>query len=278
EQNGDWYVRPTRPLGPYPERITERLEFWAERVPDRVFLAERDTTGAWREITYGETRDRGRRIGQALLDRGPSQERPILILSGNSIEHGLLALAAMHTGVMYAPVAPAYSLQSTDFVALRRIVDMIGPALVFAADGAVFERALSEAVPGGVELVTCTPCCARASTSFSELGSPHPTRAVDRAHRQVTADTIAKVLFTSGSTGSPKGVVNTQRMLCANQEMLRSVLLFLEDEPPVLCDWSPWNHTAGGNHNFGLVLYNGGTPSLHEGPPPPRPLPPPPPH
>ena len=124
--NGVRYVRPTLPLGPYPERITERLEFWAACVPDRVFLADRDPAGAWREITYGETLDRVRRIGQALLDRGLSRERPILILSGNSIEHGLLALAAMHT-VMYAPVAPAYSLQSTDFVALRRIVHLIDP-------------------------------------------------------------------------------------------------------------------------------------------------------
>jgi feruloyl-CoA synthase len=265
--SGVVYLKSTAALGGYPERITDALERWAAIAGDGVFLAERTASGAWREITYGESLARVRRIGQALLDRGLSQNRPLLILSGNAIDHALLALAAMHVGVVYAPIAPAYSLQSRDFAALRRICQLVEPALVYAADGAAFARVFTDVVPRGVEVVTSTGCPAVTSTSFADLESASPTSAVDEAHRRVTPDTIAKVLFTSGSTGRPKGVINTQRMLCANQEMLRSVLRFLGDAPPLLCDWSPWNHTAGGNHNFGLVLYNGGALYIDDGRP-----------
>lgn len=266
---GAVYLQARSRLGAYPARITERLEHWAQHAPDRTFLAQRDAAGRWRHLSYADALARVRRIGRALLDRQLSQDRPILILSGNGIEHGLLALAAMYTGVLYAPVAPAYSLHTRDFAALRRIVAQIGPALVFAADGAAYEQALSAVLPDEVELACCSAPAARPATPFAELESAPAGPAVDDAHRRVGPDTIAKVLFTSGSTGRPKGVVNTQRMLCANQEMLRSVLLFLADEPPVICDWSPWNHTAGGNHNFGLTLYNGGTLYIDEGRPAP---------
>jgi feruloyl-CoA synthase len=257
--DGIVYLHSPLSLGAYPVRLTDCLEHWAARAPARTFLAARGEDGAWRHVTYADALTRVRRIAQALLDRRLSRERPIAILSGNGIEHGLLALAAMLVGVPYVPVAPAYSLQTRDFVALRRIFALVGPALVFAADGAAFEPAIAQVLPKDAELVTCTPPPGRASTPFAELGRVAPTAAVDEARDRVSGATIAKVLFTSGSTGRPKGVVNTQQMLCCNQEMLRTVLQFLGDEPPVLCDWSPWNHTAGGNHNFGLVLYNGGT-------------------
>jgi feruloyl-CoA synthase len=266
---GAVYVRSPAVLGEYPERVTERLVYWAERAPARTFLTQRDAGGGWRQVSYADTLSRVRSLAQALLDRGLSQQRPIVILSGNSIEHALLALAAMHAGVLYAPVSPAYSLQARQFDALRRIVANVEPALVFAADGAAYDRAIAGAIRPGVELVTCVPGEARASTPFEALAGTPPRSEVDAAHRRVSADTIAKVLFTSGSTGRPKGVINTHRMLCANQEMLRSVLRFLADEPPIVCDWSPWNHTAGGNHNFGLVLYNGGTLYIDEGRPTP---------
>ncbi len=209
-------------------------------------------------------------MAQALLDRGLSAERPLLILSGNGIDHALLGLAAMHVGVPYAPVATAYSLQSRDHSLLRQVVERVEPALVFAAEGAPYEPALRAALPRRAELVVseAAPEGMRA-TPFAELMETPAKAAVDEASARVSPDTIAKVLFTSGSTGRPKGVVNTQRMLCANQEMLRSVFQFLADEPPVLCDWLPWNHTAGGNHNFGLVLWNGGSLYVDEG----RPLP-----
>ena len=257
-------------LGSYPRRITEKLEYWAREAPDRTFLAQRDGRGEWRRVSFADSLTRVRSIAQALVNRRLSQDRTILILSGNGIEHGLLALGAMYAGVVYAPIAPAYSLQASDYSALGRVFERMQPGLVFAADGAAFERALTAVLPKDVELVTfsSSPGTLRA-TPFAELESTPVTAAVDDAHARVDGDTIAKILFTSGSTGRPKGVINTQRMLCSNQEQIRSVMLFLQDEPPIQCDWCPWNHTAGGNHNFGIALYNGGTMYIDEGKPTP---------
>jgi feruloyl-CoA synthase len=279
--NGITYLRSSQSLGDYPVRITDCLDRWARQAPDRTFLAERpavvagfsrtaDPGSGFSRTSYAEARTRVRAIAQALLSRHLSVERPILILSGNSVDHALMALAAMYVGVPYAPIAPAYSLQAQEFTALKQVFDRMQPALVFAADGARFERALADVLPPGVELVTSQSApSAIPSTPFESLVTTTVTNAVDVARDGVGPDTIAKVLFTSGSTGRPKGVINTQRMLCSNQEMIRTVLAFLADAPPVLCDWLPWNHTAGGNHNFGLVLYNGGTLYIDEGKPAP---------
>ena len=268
--DGAVYLQSRQRLGPYPERLTERLAYWADRAPERTFLAQRAPGGAWRSLSYAATMSAVRRVSQALLARRLSPEKPLLILSGNGIEHALLSLAAVHTGVLYAPVAPAYSLQARDYDTLGQIVARIAPGLVFAADGAAYEAALRAVLPSGTELVVSSSAPeGRPATPFAELEATAPTAAVEEAHARVGPDTVAKVLFTSGSTGRPKGVVNTHRMLCSNQEMLRTVLPFLAEEPPVLCDWLPWNHTAGGNHNFGIVLYNGGTFYIDEG----RPLP-----
>jgi feruloyl-CoA synthase len=266
--NGLVYMQASSPLGPYQTRITDSLEYWAAHAPDRTFLAQRDGDD-WRRVSFAGALNRVRRIAQALLDRRLSFDRPIVILSGNSIDHGLLALAAMYVGVPYAPIAPAYSMQARDYSAVKRIFERVEPALVFTDNGAAYERALSAVLSDRVELVVSASPCELTSTSFAELERTRDTGAVDEAKQRVTGDTIAKVLFTSGSTGRPKGVINTQRMLCSNQEMIRSVLTFLADEPPVICDWSPWNHTAGGNHNFGLVLRNGGTLYIDEGKPTP---------
>ncbi len=267
DPDGTIRARSPHALGPYPERITDRLNHWAAVAPDRPFLAARGADGAWRYLTYGQAHRRVRSLAQALLTRRLSHDRTIVILSGNSIEHAAVALAAMYCGVPYAPVAPAYSLHVRDHDALCRLLALMRPGLVFADDGPAFEPALRDVVRGDVEIVTSVPPREMTATPLAELEATTPTSAVDDAHARVTADTIAKVLFTSGSTGRPKGVINTQRMLCANQEQLRTVLGFLADPPPVLCDWLPWNHTFGGNHNFGIVLYNGGTLYLDEGRP-----------
>jgi feruloyl-CoA synthase len=263
---GTLYARSPHSLGPYPARITERLDHWAAHAPDRTFLARRGADGTWGHVTYADALVRVRAIAQSLIDRGLSSERPVVILSGNSIEHGLLALAAMYAGVMYAPIAPAYSLLAREHATIKEVWRLLRPGLVFADDLSPFAPALAS-VPAGAELVACSGGGPLGATPFDALVQRAATSAVDTAHAAVGPDTVAKILFTSGSTGTPKGVINTQRMLSANQEMLCAVLPFLADAPPVLCDWLPWNHTFGGNHNFGIVLYNGGTLYIDDGRP-----------
>jgi feruloyl-CoA synthase len=266
--DGTILMRSPHALQSCPNGITERLAHWAQAAPDRVYLARRDATGGWRTLTYAETFAKVRAIAAALLQRHLPPERPIVILSGNDLEHALLGLAAMHVGVPYAPISVPYSLVSQDFKKLKGIIEILTPGLVFAADGKVFARAIAATVPADVEVVvTANPASDRPATSFAKLLSARATPAVEAAHAKVGPDTVAKILFTSGSTGSPKGVINTQRMLCANQAMLRSSLAFIVDEPPVLVEWPPWNHTFGGNHDFNLVLFNGGSFYIDEGKP-----------
>ncbi|MBX3519756.1 MAG: feruloyl-CoA synthase [Xanthobacteraceae bacterium] len=257
-------------LDAFPEKITERLEHWAKETPDRVFMAERDERGGWRKVTYAEALSLARSYGEALLSRNLSAERPLVILSGNGVDHQMLSLGALYAGIAYAPISPAYSLISTDYGKLRDIFKLLTPGLVFVADGAPFEKAIETVVPADIEVVVAkNPLKHRKTTLLSDLARTAPTSAIDDAHRNIGPDTIAKFLFTSGSTGVPKGVINTQRMLCSNQVMLRSSLQFVQDEPPVVLDWAPWHHTAGGNHDVYLVLYNGGTFYVDEGKPAP---------
>ena len=263
--DGTVYVTPTAPLPEYPVRLTDRLDHWAEVAPDRVFIAQRDADDDWRTVSYGGLRASVRAIGQALLDRGLGPERPVAILSGNDIEHVLLGLAAQYVGIPHAPVSPAYSLLSTDFENLKHIVGLLTPGLVFVSDSAQFGPALAAIADCGAETVAT----AGPGTPFANLLDTRPTGAVDAANRAIGGDTVAKILFTSGSTGMPKGVINTQRMICSNQVMLNTSLAFLKDDPPVIVDWLPWNHTFGGNHNVGLVLFNGGSLYIDDGAPTP---------
>jgi feruloyl-CoA synthase len=265
--DGGLVVRPRHPLGPYASKLTERLDHWAEHAPDRIFLAGRDRSGQWRTASYAQMRATARNVAQALLERPLSAERPIAILSGNDLEHAALALGAMYAGIPFAPISPAYSLVSSDFGKLRLIFDILTPGLVFVSEGAPYRKAIERVLPPDSELVISGDRGGLRCTPFSMLEHRAATGAVDRSHAAVGPDTIAKFLFTSGSTGTPKAVINTQRMLCSNQQMVRSMLPFVVDDPPILCDWLPWNHTFAGNHDFGLVLYNGGSYYIDDGRP-----------
>lgn len=268
--DGTLYIRTGQPLAGYHDKLSQPLEIWAKAAPDRVFLAQRDSEDRWREMTYARVLDVVKRIGAALLRRGLSPERPIAVLSGNCIEQALLGLAAMYVGVPYAPISPAYSLMSSDFGKLRTIFGLLTPGLVFANDGQAFARAIDTVVPADTEVVvTRNAPASRKVTLFADLIGAEDAAGVAAAHAAVTPDTIAKFLFTSGSTGTPKGVINTHRMLCANQAMVSAGFQFVTEEPPVVLDWLPWSHTFGSNHNFNMVLTNGGSLYIDDGNPTP---------
>ncbi|MBW8283487.1 MAG: feruloyl-CoA synthase [Rhizobium sp.] len=258
------------PLGAYPDKITERFAHWAETAPDRIWMAERDEHDGWRKLSYGEAMARIRSIAQAFLDLGLSVEHPLIILSDNSIAHALVALAAQHVGIPSAAIAPAYATVSNDFEKLRDIVGQITPGLVFADDAAPFHAAIKTAFPPEVP-VAClrNPPSERPVHLLSDFDRVEPGPAVDAAHAAVGPDTVAKFLFTSGTTGSPKAVIQTQRMLCSNQEMIADCYAFLRDDPPIVVDWAPWNHTASGNKVFNMVIYHGGTFYIDKGRPTP---------
>jgi feruloyl-CoA synthase len=262
---GETFLRNPEPLGPYPTRFTERLEKWAAEVPDRIFLAERDGSG-WRTITYRETLAKVESIGQAMLERGYGAHTPVMTLSINSIDHALVALACMHVGVPSAPVSIGYVTLSTDFDRFAHALDRIGPAALYTHDASAFAAALKAVVPESVEIIaTRGHVEGRRVTPLEVLASRTPGKEMARARDAVTGDTVARLIFTSGSSSLPKAVINTHRMLSANQQMHAQVWRFLEDTPPILADWAPWNHTAGANVALGVTVYFGGTLFIDDG-------------
>ena len=255
------------PLPASVTRVGDWLVHWADVRPDVAFLAERDAGGAWRELSYREARDAVVGIGSGLLELGAVPSAPVMVLSDNGIDAALLTLACAHIGVPVSPVSPAYSLQSTHFGRLQALVDMLAPGMVFADDADRYANAI--AALARPDLVVLSSSGTAGSHALASMTNRAPSAALAAAHAQVGPSTIAKVLFTSGSTGTPKGVVNTQRMLTSNQESLAACWPFLASTPPIVVDWLPWSHTFGGNHNFFLVLKNGGTLFLDRGRPAP---------
>jgi feruloyl-CoA synthase len=266
--DGTIYLRPKTGIGDYPLRLTDRLHHWAKAEPGRIFMAEREGGEGWRQITYAELLISSRHIASGLLARGLSAERPVVILSGNSIDHALIAFGALYAGIPFCPVSPAYSLVSRDFGKLSYLMKLLTPGLVFADDADKFAEALEANVAADVEIAAAYGGLrGRGVTLLADLMASPLRPDLDAVHAAIGPDTIAKFLLTSGSTGNPKAVINTQRMICANQVMIRETMSFLKDEPPVIVDWLPWNHTFGGNHNIGLTLYNGGSMYLDSGKP-----------
>ena len=268
--DGGMILRSPQPLQPYARSIGQWLERWARQAPERTFLAERDGSGGWRHLSYRAAWRGARAVGEALLVRGLGPERPVMILSDNSIDHALLALGAMQAGVPVAPVSTAYSRLSQDFAKLRYVRELVAPGLIFADDGQRYAAAIAALDLRDAELVVgANPPRGVSATAFRDLLDTPPGAAIDAAEAAVGPDTVAKILFTSGSTGQPKGVINTQRMMCSNQQSYAQVWPFLDERPPVILDWLPWNHTFGGNSDFNLILRNGGTLYIDEGRPAP---------
>nr|WP_299418496.1 feruloyl-CoA synthase [uncultured Emticicia sp.] len=257
-------------LSNFPTKITDKLVHWANTKPDHTFIGRRNpTTRDWHKLSYAETLEKVKSIAQYLLNLEFTSDETIVILSENSLEHALLALASVHIGITYTSISPPYSLVSDDFGKLSHCLELMTPKVIFAQSGKVYQKAIELSKILFLEATIIT-VDGENGIYFQEMLNTKATADVDAAAAKVNADTIAKVLFTSGSTGLPKGVMNHQGMWCANLQQITQVLPFMQQQSPVFIDWLPWNHTFGSNHNFGLALYNGGTILIDDGKPTPK--------
>ena len=264
--DGSFVLRSSAPLAAFDRCIGEWLARWAARAPSRVFLAERRESG-WHTVSYGEALATVRNIGQALLDLGIAEDAPVVALSDNSVNLALLSLAAMHVGRRIAVVSSAYARMGSDHGKLHAILASLHPGLVYAEDAALYGAAIRGAG------LSCPVVYATGATGgempFSALCAASAGPGVDAAFHRITGSTVARILLTSGSTGAPKLVPNTHEMLCANQQMIAQCWPFVDEAHPVVLDWLPWSHTFGANHNFNLVLRNGGSLYIDDGRPAP---------
>jgi feruloyl-CoA synthase len=271
---GTHYLKADQELQAYPDRLTDRLQHWAQHKPTQTLFARRikladGSLGEWRHVTYAEAWNTARNIAQGLINRGLNAERPVVILSENSLEHALLALGCMVAGVPFVPTSPPYSLISQDYDKLKHVLRTVTPGLVFASD-ARYAKAIAATVSNDMEIVMAEGGVeGKSITPFEALCNTPATAQVDAAIAATGPDTIVKFLFTSGSTKLPKAVINTQRLWCANQQQMAQSMPILAEAPLVLVDWLPWNHTFGGNHNFGMVVFHGGTMYIDDGKPTP---------
>lgn len=250
------------------EKSGEWLHRWASTAPDRVFLAERSGDG-WREDSYATTLQQVRALAAALLGRGMGPATPILVMSGNSVDHGLLSLAAQYIGAPIVPIAEQYSLIEAAHPRLVHAIELVRPKLAYVCDAKQFSAALALDAMAGIEVIASIPGANTSVTPMADLLKGDKGVDLDAAYDAVTPDSVAKILMTSGSTSAPKGVLTTQRMMCVNQTQLASALPFLSEKPPRLLDWLPWNHVFGGSHNFNMMLANGGSLYIDDGKPTP---------
>ncbi len=258
--DGTILIRQDGSLPPWPRTTTDRLIHWAHEAPDRIWIAERGPGDAWQGTSYAEGLRAVRSVAAALLRLGLSAERPLLILSGNAVAHAIIALGAQHAGIPSAALAPAYALGSGDFAKLAQVRDQLTPGLIFADHAAPFLPALESVFGPDVPLVSLSGASDRRRTiDFADLLDTPPDAAMEAANAAITPETVAKFLFTSGTTGKPKAVIQTHGMLCSNQAMVAASYTFLTEAPPVLLDWAPWNHTASGNKVFNMAIHNGGS-------------------
>lgn len=268
--DGSYLIQSNIALEDHPVRMTERFVHWAQTRPDRIFLAQRDGDGPWQTLTYKEARAQMLGIASWLSTQDLSPEKPLAIWSENSIGHALFALAALHTGLPYSPISPAYALRSKDFAKLKQVMDLLQPALILVSDLAAYAPAL-EAAGQGIKTIAMKASEGHAGLlTLDQIINTSVSPKVETAYESIQADTVAKILFTSGSTGAPKGVINTHGNITTNWQQITQTFSFLKEDGLEFVDWLPWNHTFGGNHNFGLALYHGGTLYLDDGNPTPE--------
>lgn len=268
-EGGILVLRSPQPLAEPVRCIGDWLEHWASQRPRQTFLAERDAQGQWRRLNYRQVRQHVGAIAQALLDMDLPAGKPVVALSDNSIDHALLMLATMHIGRSFCTISSAYTRLAKDAARLQQMLALVHPALLYASDASVYGPRAQEAAPGVPKVFTTGSETIAGAHSFQCLLETRETPAVAQRFARIRAEDHAKYLLTSGSTGIPKAVINTHRMLCVNQAAIAQVWPFLHEQPPLVVDWLPWSHTFGTNHNFNMVLAHGGSLYIDEG----RPLP-----